>query len=123
MPVPFRLLCALLTLLLALPAMQANACAPASGGHAAHAAAPAHDGHGAHAASSHDPAPDPTPAMPSPSEPRHECVGCIPPIDVGVYRPVARLSFAVDRTEGPAQAGLPAGRRAPPEPPPPRSTV
>jgi hypothetical protein len=112
MPAPIRLLCALLTLLLALPAMQANACAPAAGG--AHATASAHAGHEGH----HDQAPE----QPSP-EARHECVGCIPPIDIGAYRPVEGAGFTLPLAEDAPITAFPAGRSAPPEPPPPRFRV
>jgi hypothetical protein len=111
-----RLLCALLTLLLAFPAMQANACAPLAQGHAAHmTTAQDHDAHRGHHGQS--------PAQPASGSPRHDCMGCIPPIDVGVYRPVERLHIVFERRNNPVTAIAPTGRSAPPEPPPPRITV
>ncbi|MCW2394589.1 MULTISPECIES: hypothetical protein [unclassified Sphingobium] len=93
MSFPRRLLCALLTLLLALPAMQASACAPGSEGTgvAHHASAEIAGLHGDHAAHSGH-----APSVPDGSKPavaHHDCIGCVAPIDSRSYRPVDRLSL------------------------------
>jgi hypothetical protein len=109
-----RLFCALLTLLLALPAMQARACSHISGPDVANHHAGMTQAQGA-ASHRHE-----APPAPAPAEMRHDCIGCIAPIDIGSYRPVERLRLLIDRsTTRPDPAAL-AGRPSPPEPPPPR---
>lgn len=98
-----RLVWMLVTLLLAIPAMQASACAPGPIG----LTTTSHHGHHKQQA-------------PAPTQPRHECIGCVAPIDIGTYRPVERLSYALDRASFGPRSPLPRSRDAPPEPPPPR---
>ena len=106
-----RLVWMLVMLLLALPAMQASACAPDQAGHGAQQARAAHHGHHKQQ------------QAPAPSQPRHECIGCVAPIDIGTYRPVERLSYALDRAGRRTQSIIPASRNAPPDPPPPRQSA
>jgi hypothetical protein len=109
-----RLLCALLTLALALPAAQARACAPdaAPAGHGAHVMVAGH-GHTDHRAPAHQ----------APARPLHDCMGCIAPIDVGFYRPVDAPVMAALRLSGPAPTPALIHHVAAPEPPPPRVAV
>ena len=105
---PLRLLCLLLVLLVALPAMQARACTP----DVRHGeAVSAHHGYGTH----HTP--------PAPVEARHDCLGCVAPIDVQAYRPAAALNPGFDLSAPGGETAFPAGLSAPPEPPPPRLAV
>lgn len=114
MPGMLRLLSLMLICLLALPAVQARACAPDAGHGAAQMAAMVH-GEGHHG-NHHAPAP--------PSEPaRHDCLGCIAPIDLDSYRPVQRLNFTLDRADRATSTTFPASLGSPPEPPPPRFLV
>lgn len=112
---PFRLICALLTLLLALPAMQANACAPRMSDHAGHALMAAGDADHDHHGAGH--------SQPAPEQPRHDCVGCIPPIDIGAYRAAEEPGLSFPRTGKVVATPYGAALSAPPEPPPPRITV
>ncbi|MBT2185637.1 hypothetical protein [Sphingobium nicotianae] len=107
MPRTLRLVWMLAMLLLALPAMQANACMPAAIGHGARAPA-MHHGH-------HKPQ--------APAAVHHDCIGCVAPIDTDTGRPVARLSYAWNRAPVSALATFSPNRAAPPEPPPPRQSV
>ncbi len=106
----------LLTLLLALPAMQANACTPEASGHAMHAhaslmpAAMAHHDH-------HGGAPE-APA-PAPAKAHHDCIGCVAPIDITAYRPAERMMIAARDHSLPKPAFL-IGQNRSPEPRPPR---
>ena len=111
----FRLICALLTLLLALPAVQANACAPVT---PAPHGMQAHDGHHGHYGHHGD-----EPAAPSSGAKKHDCVGCIPPIDIAVYRPAREPALAFALIGKTVEIRFDAALHAPPEPPPPRMTV
>lgn len=115
MPAPLRLLCALLTLLLVLPAVQANACAPGNG--AAHEAGE----HAAHqqATGHHQPG-DHTPAK---APPAHDCIGCVAPIDMRVYRPLARQDFSARETGRAAHYAALSDHQGAPDTPPPRPTA
>lgn len=120
-----RILLALLTLLLALPAMQANACAPvgepvemaesqANLAHDHHAAARNEDSHRGHG-----------PALPEPARttPHHECIGCVPPIDIRVYRPVGQLEPMTDTAGWSPHPTRLTDWLGTPETPPPRRTI
>ena len=109
-----RSLCFMLILLLALPAVQARACGPEMAHGGAHVAATAHGAghHGQHQA-----------PAPQPDQPRHECVGCIAPINVAAYRAVKPVSFQLDRNGRSIDTPFPASIGSPPEPPPPRFLV
>jgi len=115
MPGVRRLLCLMLTLLLALPAVQARACSPDLG-HGTTSVAMLHGegDHGTH----HTPAP-----QPEPQSQKHDCLGCIAPIDLDSARPVDRLSFAIERATRSPEGRFPANAGSPPEPPPPRILV
>lgn len=117
MPRMLRSLCLMLVVLLALPAVQARACGPemAHGGMQMAAStdgAGHHDGYGQHQA----------PAQ-QPDQPRHECVGCIAPINIAAYRAVERMSFLLDRNGRSIDTPFPASIGSPPEPPPPRLLI
>jgi hypothetical protein len=108
-----RFLCALLVLLLVLPAVQPPACAamaapephmmPDMASHAAPASTPHH--------------------QPAPLVHGHDCLGCIAPIDIGAYRPATTPRFLALEAAGPARSAAPSSRSPAPEPPPPRRLV
>ncbi len=113
-----RLLCTLLIVLLALPAMQARACAPepVAAHHMGHdMTAAAHHAGMAHGAAGHE--------APAPTAPHHDCIGCIAPIDRAFYRPVSAPAAgpSLHAEAMPPPLGLDHSR--PPEPPPPRAHV
>jgi len=111
---PFRLLCALLTLLLALPAVQAAHCGPVMD----HGATPAMthgEAHRVMAREDHEPAP----TAPG-KQMAHDCIGCAAPIDTRVYRPVERLALIPGRPAWSPRPAALSGWLGTPETPPPR---
>jgi len=114
-----RLLCTLLVILLAIPAMQARACAPIAA--EVGVAAPAHHAghhmaHGHHGGGSDQQAPAPTSI-------HHDCIGCIAPIDRDFYRPVAVPTVMSLHHAGPVETPFRLYSMGAPEPPPPRLPV
>ena len=108
----------LLLLLLALPAMQARAHQDgAAPGHAMAHEMAMHDmamHHGDHREA---------PVAPAPHATHHDCIGCIAPIDIRLYRAAEEPQPKAGREPRPADiAFLLAGASAP-EPPPPRVSV
>ncbi|HEY1124986.1 MAG TPA: hypothetical protein VGE65_05095 [Sphingobium sp.] len=106
-----RLFRLLLALLLALPAAQAASHLPDT--HPGHAKM-LHDMTGHH--HGHD---VPVPAGTS----HHDCIGCIAPLDIRLYRPVSTPTLETALDERPADMAFLLVRNAAPEPPPPRATV
>jgi hypothetical protein len=136
---PVRLLCALLTLLLAMsaarmPAMAGPMPAPGAAGHAAmvdpdgghaHRVHPVGIGHDhSHADGAHRVGADHDgPAPHSPARGHHDCLGCIAPLDIGTYRPARAPRLLFIRAGGPADTVGQLIGSAAPEPPPPRTPV
>lgn len=127
MPAPFRLLCALLALLLVLPALQANACAPVVQTSGLAADPDLHHGHGMHGEMGAGDSLEHGRGFPEQpaSSPvgRHDCIGCVAPLDTRAFRPVSRLEFhdqqrlwALTYTSLSEWLGTP-------EPPPPRHSA
>jgi hypothetical protein len=112
-----KLLGFLLALLLAIPAIPAGPhqvdFAPAS---------VAHDMAGHHMMMHHEHH-DGTPAPSSTHVVHHECVGCIAPIDVRLYRPVAQPQRPVSLQDRPANSAYLLTSVSAPETPPPRTFV
>ncbi len=110
----------LLVLLLAIPAMQGNAHpaeaipAPVAAMHdmAAHGMA-RHD-MTMHHGQRHD-----APGHAS----HHDCIGCIAPIDISLYRPVRTPGLGPSRDMRVAATAFLLARASAPEPPPPRTAV
>ena len=107
-----RLLRMLLALLLAIPAAQFGA-HPADASPARMEVMHHMGGHHSHDRQM----PDHAPAS------HHDCIGCIAPIDVGLYRPVSEPRSGVIPQPHPADAAFLLARATAPEPPPPRFTV
>jgi len=108
-----RLLRLIFVLMLALPGVQARACDPAP-------AAAQHVGHemmGHHGRIHGHEAPQPVPAV------HHDCIGCIAPIDIRLYRPAEAPQPRVAREPRPANITFALTPASAPEPPPPRATV
>lgn len=106
-----RLFRIFLAVLLALPATQAASHLPdAAPVHEMmmHDMAGHHHGHGA---------PAPVPAA------HHDCIGCIAPIDIRLYRPVSTPVLGTARDERPTDMAFLLTRNSAPEPPPPRAAV
>ncbi|MBO9671073.1 MAG: hypothetical protein J7485_11195 [Sphingobium sp.] len=102
----------LLVLLLAIPAAQLGA-HPADAAPARMEAMHHMAGHHSHERQT----PSHVPAV------HHDCIGCIAPIDVGLYRPVSQ-PFPDTRAEPrPANAAFLLARSTVPETPPPRTTA
>jgi len=106
-----RTLLAILLLCLSAPAM-ATACvsdSPLSGQHAASQAGAHHAHHSSQ------------PAAPQPASQggKHECIGCIAPLDKHAYRPVSRPDYGL-ASFWPALSARMAEAILPPEPEPPR---
>ncbi len=111
MALPRRLLFGLFALLLILPSLQAHAHAPIAPTETMH-----HmhmDGMAGHEMPQHH---EQVPAL-------HDCLGCIAPIDIAVYRPAELAGSAVGREIRPIDADLLLARASAPEPPPPRASV
>lgn len=105
-----RLAHIVLALLLVLPSAQVHACAPAAS--MMHdMAMPGMTGHGM----PHHPMPAPTA--------HHDCLGCIAPIDIAVYRPVRLARAIAMRTAPPTDSPFFLTPVARPDPPPPRPIV
>jgi hypothetical protein len=106
----------LLLLLLALPGLQAGAheagTAPARVMAMHEMATMHHDHHGG-------PADAPLPAHAV----HHDCLGCIAPIDVSLYRAASAPYLIVSRGSPPARTAYLLARVSAPEPPPPRAAV
>lgn len=101
-----RLLFILFLAGLALPAMQAQACeSPAAMAHNM----PMH-----HA---------PAQPAPAPTADHHDCIGCIAPLAIALYRPVSAPEFMAARHDAIRNSSDHARDTAAPEPPPPRATV
>jgi hypothetical protein len=100
-------------LMLAMPGVPARACdpAPVTTQHAGHDMME-HQGH----FPSHK-APQRAPAA------HHDCIGCIAPIDIRLYRPAAAPQPKATREPRPADMAFLLARAMAPEPPPPRSPV
>lgn len=109
-PIVTRLLRIFLAVLLALPATQAASHLP----DAAPAHVTMHDMAGHHHGQG-----GPAPGRAS----HHDCIGCIAPIDIRLYRPVNTPILGMVRDERPSDAAFLLARNAAPEPPPPRTTV
>ena len=102
----------LLLLMLALPAVQAGAHQPETAPvMAMHDMATMHH-HGAPADT-----PPPLHAV------HHDCIGCIAPIDVSLYRPASEPNLIAVRRATPVTTAFPIARASAPEPPPPRVLV
>lgn len=110
----------MLMVALALPAVQAHACHPVAGNETAQDSAmsgmdmagmPGH-----FMPDHHAPAHRPTP-----QSMLHDCLGCIAPLDIGVYRPAEGPSLTMSEGAGIAPAAFHLSRASAPEPPPPRT--
>lgn len=106
-----RLVRLFLAVLLALPATQAASHMPdAALAHVMmHDMAGHHHGQGAPQTGRH--------------QTHHDCIGCIAPIDIRLYRPVSTPILGTMLDERPADMAFSLVRNAAPEPPPPRTTV
>lgn len=97
-----RLIFVLLLACLALPAMKAKAC------------------EGQTTAVAHT---MPTHHTPDKPMPRHDCIGCIAPLDISLYRPISAPEFGAVSPVQIDNATASFIEPAAPEPPPPRSAV